>query len=718
MSHRWAQSLIVLWGCLHATAAVRDTPFRQDVSIRFTLAPELAGASLQKLALNRDGIVYVLADRGVARLFDQTLALDKSFRPLTGLRALDLALSRGELFYLYPDRFLANGWAGTVLQHLPSEVFDRFAVADDGSVLLAGATNLALFAKEKLCSVQGPRREGRVSRLLASENHFFVLAPDGIHRLNGTQLRPFHSVADATALAFRGHELFVGTRQGFFALDRETGGETRPLQTRLPVLDITCLAPAADGLWVGTTRGAYHWHTNGSFRYYASQRWLADDAVIDLQPDGRGDVYVLTRSGLNKIEFRSMTLADKAAHYERKIRQRHIRFGFCAELRLLRAGDITSAEMIDTDNDGTWSNYYMASQAFHFGATGDRQAWSNAWETFAAMERLEQINGLAGFPSRTFERKGFKYSDPDRWRSTADGDWEWKATTSSDEIAAHTFGCAVLWECVARTSAEKQRIASFYDKVMSHIVRNNYYLIDWDGKPTLWGRWNPEYVNWYPHSIGDRRLNSAEIIAGLQLAYRMTRKDLYRARAFELLHQHGYLDNITSSLRLIAPTPGYVHQDNDMGNEWNHSDDLLAFVTYWTLHRYAFDGRLRAKYGEAIKDHVEIEKQERCPLWSFVYASTGAKDFDLEGALWTLRGFPLDLISWTVQNSHRKDVTRLPPNFRHQRMAELLPPGERRISRWNGHPFVLDGGNGGRTEFAGDEFLLPYWMARYLKVIR
>jgi hypothetical protein len=37
--------------------------------------------------------------------------------------------------------------------------------------------------------------------------------------------------------------------------------------------------------------------------------------------------------------------------------------------------------------------------------------------------------------------------------------------------------------------------------------------------------------------------------------------------------------------------------------------------------------------------------------------------------------------------------------------------------RWNGNPFILDGGVDGRGELAGDEFLLPYWMARYLKII-
>jgi hypothetical protein len=75
------------------------------------------------------------------------------------------------------------------------------------------------------------------------------------------------------------------------------------------------------------------------------------------------------------------------------------------------------------------------------------------------------------------------------------------------------------------------------------------------------------------------------------------------------------------------------------------------------------------------------------------------------------------MIDWNVRNSSRHDITRLPPNFRGRELRELLPPGERRITRWNAQPYVLDGGSGGHTELAGDEYLLPYWMARYLKLI-
>jgi hypothetical protein len=167
----------------------------------------------------------------------------------------------------------------------------------------------------------------------------------------------------------------------------------------------------------------------------------------------------------------------------------------------------------------------------------------------------------------------------------------------------------------------------------------------------------------------------------------------------------------------VRPTPGFVFRGNDMGNEWNHSDDLLAFVNYWTLYRFALNDRLRYLVASAIQDHWNIEKIERNPLWNFVHAMTGAPQYDLEGAMLTLQAFPLDLVCWSVANSHRNDLTRLPPNFRHQQSAQLLRPDERPMMRWNGNPFALDGGADGRIELAGDEFLLPYWMGRYLRII-
>jgi hypothetical protein len=60
----------------------------------------------------------------------------------------------------------------------------------------------------------------------------------------------------------------------------------------------------------------------------------------------------------------------------------------------------------------------------------------------------------------------------------------------------------------------------------------------------------------------------------------------------------------------------------------------------------------------------------------------------------------------------------VPHNFRGQSTATVLPPDERPMSKYNGNAFQLDGGDGGREEFSGDIYLLPYWLGRYLQIIR
>ena len=634
----------ILWGLPIALRAasppaapppIADTPFWQDVAVRIHHAPELTNAVYRKMVIDKEGVVYVLTDRGVARVFDQHLVLDRSYRPLSGKIAQDIALTvTGDLAYQFDDHWLAN------------------------------------------------TADGRTNRLAAAEP-----------RLPGPEF---------------------AARAG------------------LPWRQLTARVPVPNGVWWGSTRGVF-FEREGTearyatptapgiapprFRYYAGHRWLRDDDVVDLAPDPAGHLWVLTRTGLNKIEFQETTLAAKAEWFHRKIRSRNLRYGFTAERRLHVPGDITSSELIDTDNDGGWTSYYLGALGARYAVTHEPEIQRQAWESFAALERLQNIHTNTGFPARTIERTGFKYSDPERWRTSPEPGWEWKGHTSSDEICSQTYAHAVMWELVATNAAERSRIATNYVRIVDHILDHDLYLIDVDGQPTLWGRWNPAYVNWFPPTIHDRQLNSIEIIGSLQLAYTMTGNSRYRARAYELFQRHGYLTNILSSLTLIRPTAGFVHQGNNMGDEWNHSDDELAFFAYWPLVRFAFTEELRAQYQTVVREHLGIEAPERYPIWNFLAAACGVKEYDAAGPVWTLRGTPLDTIAWRVTNSHREDLTKLPPSFMGRELKELLPPGERLIARINTQPFILDQGDDA-TDFPGDEFLLGYWLGRYVGAIQ
>jgi hypothetical protein len=127
---------------------------------------------------------------------------------------------------------------------------------------------------------------------------------------------------------------------------------------------------------------------------------------------------------------------------------------------------------------------------------------------------------------------------------------------------------------------------------------------------------------------------------------------------------------------------------------------------------------LKANYKKAIIDHWEAERPEKEGLWNMMTALVGDENYDFEHAVWYLQQYPLDLIDWTIQNSRRKDIEPVEPNFRRQTIAEVLPPGELRISRHNANRFDLDSHGEGRSEeSAGDIWLLPYWIGRYLNVI-
>jgi len=716
-----------------APSVYLDRPFAQDYSEKIPLASQVGEAKLRKVRADRSGRIAVLSDKGLLQVEADLLRPDRRYRPLADMNIKDMEVSQGEVVYLTDRQILSNAWAGRFLSDHSVPGVRLLAAGAKDEFLVVGNDRAVRFHGEKL--VQEWQIEGATGQQAAFDakrERWLLLTNDGLWGLepvrsvpvraseeNASRRRyelagPVLTHKDLNCLTFAGEggTLLVGTSNGYLRLDPNSFKLQSDTVMQLPCVAIRCMRAIGESVWMGTPRGAFALRSDGHIEYYASGRWLVDDAVVDIQPGPDRSVLVLCEKGLSIIHFQEMTLAQKADHFDRLTRQRHIRYGFSSSLAMSKPGDLSTGTLIDSDNDGLWTAMYLAGELFQYAVTKSDEALRNCYESFEAMERLSQITPIKGFPARSFERAGYEVADRSRWHTTEDGRWVWKGTTSSDEIVGHFFAYAIFAEVVPE-EAWRQRAIALIDGIMDHIVRHNWYLIDYDDKPTQWGRWHPEYVNRFPRGVGDRRLNSIEIIAFLQTAYHFTSKDLYRQKAFELLHDHGYLDNITAPVKGLSRVPGI-----DLTTEWNHSDDELAFLSYWNLYRYAFTPELREQYRRAIRDHWGIERPEKNPLWNFLYAATGAEEFDLEESIWSLKEFPLDTISWTIRNSPRQDLEPVAPNFRHQSTKSVLPPDERPMSKYNGNAFQLDGGDGGREEFSGDIFLLPYWLGRYLDVIR
>jgi len=705
----------------------KDVPYKQNFAIKFNTPNE--EISLSRVFMDRNEVIQIASSEGILRthdgqfLYPGSLVKDKTYRPLTDKHVQNITVYKDQFVYLDDKAVFSNSWAGSL--YLTHEMPNAFTLAagNDFEFLISDGSTLQFLSKTK-APWKGLLANDQVQDILFDESNknFWILGEKSIANFDTatSELRTLYQGNNLTAFTFFKNNLIVGTKAGYLTIDPSSGKQIGAFQTKLPFDEITAITTIDSQLWFGSTKGAFKLREDGKYDYYNGKRWLPGNHVNHISKGNDGSVLILTDAGLGQIIFKEMTLFDKAKYYEAQVRNRHIRLGFNASLVDFDNGNIDSGRLSDSDNDGLWTTMYLAGEVFRYAVTKSDDALQNCIESMDAMERLFSINPVPGFPSRSFERSGYieKLHDPDRWQHSSDPEWDWKSTTSSDEAIGHIFAYGVMAELM--DNELKDRAITLIDTLMSHIVRNDLYMVDYDGKPTTWGRWNPKYVNERPKMVGDRKINASNIIAMLQTAYHFTGKEKYKEKAFDLIDNHGYLDNLMWPMKDVARAPDDADDWSKMLSEsWNHSDDEMYFVGYWGLYNYAFNDTLKAKYKEAIIDHWEIERPEKEGAWNIMTALTGTPNFDLAEAAWYLREHPMDLVSWNIANSHRKDIEIIEPNFREQTIKEVLPPDERPVQRHNGNMFRLDKtGNDGTEEYsAGDIWLLPYWMGRYLGVI-
>jgi len=505
--------------------------------------------------------------------------------------------------------------------------------------------------------------------------------------------------------------MLVGSARGIVLQNDDGTAAPFPPDRLLPWNDVTVIAVEGPQVfWIGTTRGAIRCdRTRGStdLEYFAGMRWLPDDRVsgIGIESTSPGSVvWVETPRGFGRISREPMTLSEKAERFEERVRARHLRHGFTAASHLAVAGDLSSSTPVSSDNDGLWTAMYLAAECFRFKVTGAPEARDRAREGIRALMRLESITRMPGFPARSLIEAGKEVQPADgEWHQTADGRWKWKGDTSSDEIVGHYFAYLVYFDLVADASA-KQEIRAVVDRITTHILDHGYHLVDIDGKPTRWGWWAPEEIWQDPDETGLRALH---LLSHLAVAYHITGNARYRTALNELVSRHRYA-HLARNQKVSVP--GHI----------NHSDDELAFLSYYPMLLCEKAPTVKAIILEGLERSWQVERPERNPLWNFIYAiGSGASQFDLEESVATLCRIPMDLISWQVVNSHRLDVPLDAPadRFGRRQSLSVLPVDERPMMKWNGNPYLIDGGDGGKSEDDGAFFLLPYWMARYHKLI-
>jgi hypothetical protein len=449
------------------------------------------------------------------------------------------------LVYIDDKAVLSNAWAGKLFSRHTMPGAKIFAGGKDFNFLISDGKSL-IFLKdsEKLWEGSLSGEEVRDIKFDVANNLFWILGKESISTFSAEK-REINKVISGNNLSCMeqtSNKLIVGTSNGYFEIDSKTKKQIGDVHKKMPWTELTTISEIDGNIWFGSTWGAMMLRKDGKFNYYASERWIPSDTVVHIAKGSDNSVLILTNKGLGKICFKEMTLHEKAMFFEKQVRDRHIHTGFNATVSSMVKGDVTTGSMEDSDNDGLWTSMYLAGETFRYAVTKSDEALQNVRESLDAMERLYSINSIPGFPSRSFERRGYKYDDK-AWRRADDPEWDWKSTTSSDEAIGHIFAFGAIAELVEEPETRNKAIM-LIDTLMSHVVKNDFYMIDWNGKPTLWGKWHPDYVNARPKMVGDRKINSSNIIAMLQTAYHFTKKEKYKEAAFYLMNKHGYLENL------------------------------------------------------------------------------------------------------------------------------------------------------------------------------
>ncbi len=488
-------------------------------------------------------------------------------------------------------------------------------------------------------------------------------------------------------------------------------------------------------------------------------------------------VWVVYPTGLARIDLvENWTLADKAVVMEQQTYPHHDRMGYTTDVNLGTFGDLQSYGQYASDNDGLWTAINLAGQTFKraldLSKAANEEAEGNIRHHLAALQTLYKATGKKGLMARTVLPVGEPTPRGDWHNSTTMPELQWKGDTSSDEVVGHMFAFPLISFLLRDSMPDVVRAArGLLSDTVRGILDDGYYLIDVTGKPTLWGVWAPKDLNLNTFYFDGRGLNSMQILAYMNALNAFDQRDAnvtsyVKAHVDNLVNNHGYDRNLLN-LKIEIP------DDN------NFSDDELTFLPYFTwkladlqtaLSSASASSRTGPRtvspvmsaqtqryFNNSMERTWRFVEDEKASLWNAIYGFSRAvslvtKELShssssssssstsptaapvafppsnpraympasaLKAIAEQLRRFPIELVDWPYDNSHRLDVSIGPYGSRDSHRphtTRVIPLDEARASKWNMDFYVAEGGDGASAS-EPSMFSLPYYLARYMKYI-
>jgi len=714
----------------------QDVPFVQEFHDAYMVGNNQADNEVRSIAVDRESNVWIATASGIflkkadRRIWDPVITGDDrgpAYSVIVNPDG-DVLLGTWNGIYRYNNHLLKKEEGPTP----PISV-----ICNDGN----GNYALGPYGIWRYQSNKWEQQEYQISRAIRDaitdrKGNLWVGTDAGLYLCRDGKTKLYQDVSELISCYVRAisfgpdGNIWTGVMGGISVRDSEHLIKNLTPKDGLPSASVNCISQSPGGImWIGSDVGVVRFAKDGSHSLRFSKRWLTDNKVSDVAFDVAGNAWIATAKGVSAIKRRMMTLKDKEQDYYSQLMRKHMRDPWtCGILRLEIPGDTTSWRNSDDDNDGEYTGGYLAMESFRYAATKDEDARIKARKAFNFLRFLQEVTGTEGFfarsivPSdwtkvndgnRTYTKKQLAdelVKDPrykpveQRWRKSVDGKWLWKGDTSSDEMDGHMMGYFFYYEFAAGEE-EKILIRDHVKKIMDHLIKTDYNLIDIDGTHTRWSVWSPEQLNHDPDWASEKALNSFELLAYLKFAGHITGEEKFEKEYRRLIGEEGYLENAS---HLNSKNPAWQI----------YFDRTLEGYLFPILLKYEKDPELHQFYNKLINEWMDNQPAGENLINNLTYALATGKKVNTSQTIDFLKDAPLDLVDWPIDHTLREDVQIVrSPILEEVQISELPPASERSTVRWDKNPWAAVQGDPQQVR-EPVFWLWPYWMARYLDIIQ
>jgi len=441
----------------------------------------------------------------------------------------------------------------------------------------------------------------------------------------------------------------------------------------------------------------------------------------------------------------AMTLAQKAEAMDHAAVTWHLPEGQDLLFSVHLKEDLQTFDKVGmSDNVGTWTAFYAASQSFRYAATRDPEALANLRRVIRGEHDMLEITGVPGLFTRVIVNPalpGFPSADqlavwyPDcdlsvkhckKFIEVTEGPYKglwFKNDVSKDEYAAHMFSMAVAWELVDDPEV-RERVADIVTQVGDHLIDHALNITDVDGKVTTFGAMNAAGFDDWPG------FDAVLSLSWLRLATTVG-GDKYRD-FYEncLLQKSGKKACIPGE----EPKPYTVYIKDmvglDLGCKTNWNNHNMAQLSMYHLVRNEDDPEIKALYRDALAhqlwaptDPYPMRDQQKT-LYTFFYLvnrdpSDPWPSVPAHDAICTMKRFRETKNHFPVDTTTQYPTVCLDRND--EPMTDVVIPIDMQAMDnclWLGNPYKpeVDPGDPKIVE-SPEDYLTAYWMGRYFGFI-